>query len=189
MRAGEGELSMYDVILADPPWHFDVWDEDTGAGRSASAHYPTMSIEHICAIDVASLAAPNCALFLWCCWPSMNEYPWRVLSSWGFAYKTIAWEWVKLNKSSFGFHVGMGYYTRANTEPCILAVRGKMPVAARDVQALICSPVRDHSRKPDEQYAKIERLYPGAKYLEMFARRRRPGWDVFGNQVEGSISL
>lgn len=65
---------MFDVILADPPWAFRVWNRDTGQGRSAEAHYPTMSIADLCALDVAALAAPNCALFLWCVWPSILEF-------------------------------------------------------------------------------------------------------------------
>jgi N6-adenosine-specific RNA methylase IME4 len=179
----------YDVILADPPWHFNVWSEDTGSGRSASAHYQTMSIEDICALPVLDLAADNCALFLWCVWPSIKDYPWRVIEAWGFEYKTKAFTWVKARRNGFGFHFGMGYYTRANDEPCLLATRGKMPVNSHDVSTIIYSPVQAHSRKPDEQYVKIERLYPGRRYLELFARRQHPGWDVFGDEVENSIVL
>src|SRR6185295_19342344 len=105
------------------------------------------------------------------------------ISAWGFQYKTIAWTWVKLNKSSMGFFTGMGYYTRANTEPCLLAVRGKMPVAVHDIQALIVSPIQEHSRKPDDQYRKIEALYPNRNYLEMFARRPKSNWHIWGNEI------
>lgn len=78
----------------------------------------------------------------------------------------------------------------ANSEPCLLATKGKiLRVEDRGIQSVILSPIQEHSRKPDDQYRKIEALYPGRKYLELFARRRRPGWDVFGNEVEGSISL
>ena len=176
----------YSVILADPPWMFKVWSKNTGKGRTAEKHYRTMTTADICELSIP--AAENCALFLWAVWPALPDAL-EVIKAWGFEYKTVAWTWVKLQKASMGFHFGLGYYTRANTEPCLLAVRGKMPVAVHDVQALICSPVREHSRKPDEQYGKIDRLYPDATKLEMFARRQRPGWEVFGNEVENSISL
>ena len=179
---------MYDVILADPPWSFNVWSKDTGHGRSAESHYPTMSIDDLCAIPVDSIANKNCALFMWCVWPSIDQ-AFKVINAWGFEYKTKAFTWVKSNKSGFGFATGMGYYTRANDEPCLLGIRGNMPVATHDVLSIIYSPRREHSRKPDEQYSKIERLYPGKKYIELFARRTRPGWDVFGNEVKSDIEL
>ena len=173
---------MYDIILADPPWKFEVWDKDTGQGRSAESHYPTMPFEEIAKMQLP--AAENAALFLWAVWPSLPEAI-QVMSKWGFKYKTIAWVWVKAKRSGFGHFMGMGYYTRSNTEPCLLGIRGSMPVRAHDVLALIYSPIRGHSRKPDEQYGKIERLYPDMRYLEMFARYKRDGWDCWGNEVEG----
>ena len=178
----------YDVILADPPWSFEVWNKDTGNGRSAESHYNTMPLEDICALPISELAADNCALFIWSVWPRIFDAR-VVIEAWGFKYKTLGFEWVKLNKSGMGFHFGMGYYTRANPEPCLLAVKGSMPVSTKAERNLLISPVREHSRKPDEQYDKIERLYPNRRYLELFARRRRDGWDAFGNQVEGSICL
>lgn len=193
---------VYDVILADPPWSFKVWNKDTGNGRSAEAHYSTMSLDDICALPIKELASPNCALFMWSVWPSIFDAE-KVITAWGFKYKTLGFEWWKLNKSwerallpASGykwlekmFFFGMGYYTRTNSEPCLLSTRGSMPVAVHNERNFIVAPIREHSRKPDEQYEKIERLYPNARKLELFARRRRAGWDVFGNQVEGSIRL
>ena len=179
----------FDVILADPPWHYREWIPSHGDNsRSAESHYPTMTDEDIALLSVDNLAADNCALFLWTVWPKLAE-TWNVIEEWGFIYKTIAWVWVKAKRSGFGHFTGMGYYTRANTEPCLLAIKGQMPVTSHDVLALIYSPVREHSRKPDEQYAKIERLYPEKKYLELFARKKRKGWDSWGNEVESDINL
>ncbi len=179
----------YDVILADPPWHFQNWSGKPGEMRGekkhggAQSHYPTMDIDEICSMKIP--AQKNSVLFLWACWPLLPEAM-KTIDAWGFKYKTIAWVWVKAKKSGFGFHFGMGYYTRSNTEPCLLATRGKLPSPEnRKIQALIYYPVREHSRKPDDQYRKIESLYPDRKYLELFARRDRPGWDVWGNEVEG----
>jgi N6-adenosine-specific RNA methylase IME4 len=176
----------YDVILADPPWRFDVWSP-RGEGRSASRHYPIMSIEAICRLPVADLAADNCALFLWTTWSTIFKYPLRVFEAWGFTYRTEAWIWVK--QSDKGWQMGTGYYTRANSEPCLLAVKGTMPVEDRGVLALICQPRRQHSQKPDHQYELIERLYPGKRYLELFAREKRSGWHVWGNEVESDIDV
>ena len=196
----------YDVILADPPWSFKVWNKDTGNGRSAELHYKTMSLDDICALPVANITNKNCVLFMWGVWPSIFDTQ-KVAQAWGFEYKTLGFEWWKLNKQwskmpNFAmrlndeyswmeklFSFGMGYYTRANSEPCLLFTKGKMPVQSRSERNYIISPIREHSQKPDEQYGKIERLYPNMKYLEMFARRPRIGWDSFGNEVEWSITL
>lgn len=186
----------FDVLLIDPPWHFKVYNADK-SDRHASHKYDLMSSEAICELPVEELAAENCALFVWATWPNLLEAI-RAIEAWGaraavdgepITYRTLAWVWVKSNPSGFGFHLGMGYYTRANSEPCLLAVRGQMPVQAHDVLALIHSPVREHSRKPDEQYGKIERLYPGARKCELFARRKREGWSSWGNEIDPDITF
>lgn len=184
----------YSVILADPAWYFRNYSADAPGmvhdrSRGANKHYPTMTTDQICALDVKSQAADDAVLFLWACWPTLPDAL-QVIESWGFSYKTVAWVWVKARRSGIGFFTGMGYYTRSNSEPCLLATRGSLAKPAdRGVQALIYAPVREHSRKPDEQYTKIERLYPGMTYLELFARRRRPGWAAWGNEVQSDIQL
>jgi len=177
----------YDVILADPPWHFESFIPGKNT-RSAENHYPTMSTPEICDLPVGDLAADNAALFLWAVWPRVFDAK-DVIDAWGFEYRSLAWCWVKANKSGFGFFTGMGYYFRQNTEPCFLAIRGSMPAARHDLQALIYSAVRDHSQKPTDQYRKIEALYPEKRYLELFARRTRPGWDAWGNEVPNSVEM
>ena len=178
-------MTKYGVILADPPWKSYGWAN--GSGRFSPAnHYGLMTVEDICQIPVSTLADDNCALFLWAIWPDLFRTQ-EVINAWGFRYATIARGWAKLTKSGLGFKYGLGSYTRANTEPCLLCIKGSMPPAVKDVQALIVSSVREHSRKPDEQYGKIERLYPDVPKLELFARRRRPGWHVWGNEVESDV--
>ncbi len=88
---------VYDVILADPPWPFKVWNKDTGSGRSAEAHYPTMSLDDICNLPIKQLAAKNCVLFMWAVYPSLFDAE-KVIKAWGFEYKTLGFEWWKLNK-------------------------------------------------------------------------------------------
>lgn len=196
----------YDVILADPPWYFRNYSADDPhevhkRARGQQRHYPCMTTEEICALPIQNLANENCILFLWTCWPLILSDAPRVIKAWGFEYATLGWEWMKLNTSGIGWHIGMGYYTRSNPEPCLLCVRGDMPVQVYDERNLLItyedemfglplvSKRREHSRKPNEQYGKIERLYPQRRYLELFARRQRAGWDVFGNEVQNSITL
>lgn len=176
----------YDVILADPPWDFETWSEN-GNGRSACQHYKTMSFEDICSLSVQDIAAENSVLFMWVTGPCL-EYGLEVIEAWDFEYKTQAFVWVKTNPRGIGIFMGNGYYTRANAELCLLATRGEpLPVAAHDVSQIILSPVREHSRKPDEQYTKIERLYPGKRYVELFARRARPGWKTWGLEAPDGV--
>ena len=184
----------YQVIMSDPAWHFQNYNDEPGEifhgkarSRKAQSFYPTMAIDDICAL--VPPACKDSVLFLWACWPLLPEAL-RVISAWGFEYKTIAWVWVKLDRIGMGFFHGMGYYTRSNSEPCLLATRGNLPKpAARDVQALIVSPLQEHSRKPDAQYDKIERLYPDMSYLEMFARRKRENWHSWGNEIESDVEI
>lgn len=182
----------YDVILADPPWHFRNYSADEpgmthNRSRGANRYYPTMTTADICNLSIP--AADNAVLFLWACWPLLPDAL-SVIDAWGFDYKSIAWVWVKANKTGWGFFSGQGYYTRANSEPCLLATRGTLPKPAnRGIMSLIYSAVAEHSRKPDDQYRKIEALYPGKRYLELFARRPWPGWAAWGNQVESDVMI
>jgi N6-adenosine-specific RNA methylase IME4 len=171
----------YGAILADPPWHFKAWSDETGSGRSASQHYNLMSIDDIVALNVGEMAAENCALFLWVVDPMLPDAL-RVLEGWGFTFKTRAFSWVKTNRRSGGLFTGMGYWSRANPEDVWLGTRGSPKRLSASVHRVIMSPVREHSRKPDEICNRIENLV-GGPYLELFARSERPGWDSLGNEV------
>jgi N6-adenosine-specific RNA methylase IME4 len=140
-----------------------------------------MSLDDIKALPVSDLAADDCALLLWSVWPELRGAL-DVIKAWGFTYKTAGFVWVKQNNASPGLHWGMGYWTRANTESCLLATKGSPSRQAKDVHQVIMSAVGEHSRKPEETHARIERLLPGP-YLEMFGRRPMPGWTVWGNQI------
>lgn len=172
----------YRVILADPAWPFDNYSAK-GEGRSAKRHYDTLSIEQIKALPVGHLAGDSCALFLWVTDPLLDRGL-EVMRAWGFRYVTVAFTWAKQTRSARGWHMGTGYYTRANPETCLLGVTGAMGrPKSRAVRQLLVEPVREHSRKPDRIHADIERLFDGP-YVELFARARRPGWDVWGNQLD-----
>ena len=167
-------------ICVDPPWSFEVYS-GKGKQKSAERHYDVMSLDDIKALPIADLAATDCALFLWGVWPRLPDAL-DVTAAWGFEFKTAAYVWVKQNRSGEGLLTGMGFWTRANSEPCLLATRGSPLRLAADVHQVILSPVREHSRKPDEVRSRIERLVAGP-YLELFGREQAPGWTVWGNEI------
>jgi N6-adenosine-specific RNA methylase IME4 len=162
----------YGVICADPPWPFATYSHK-GKGRSAEAHYDCMGLDEIKAMPVAGWAAGDCALFLWATDPLLPR-AFEVIAAWGFVYKTVAFTWAKTTKDGTGFPIGCGFWTRANPELCLLATRGRPQRISRSVRQLILAPRRAHPQKPDEVYERIESLVPGP-YLELFARKRRPG--------------
>ena len=180
-------MKKYGVIYADPPWRYRVWSKK-GAGRSAEAHYPTMSMEAIKALPVADLAAKDCALFLWLTLPLLYE-GWAVMQAWGFVYKTVAFVWVKHNKKAESLFTGMGYWTRANAEVCLLATRGRPKRRACNVHQIILSHIEEHSKKPAEARRRIELLLGEVPRIELFARQKVPGWDCWGNEVESDIEF
>jgi N6-adenosine-specific RNA methylase IME4 len=172
----------YKVIYADPPWTFSTYSRK-GKGRSAEAYYDCMTVADIKALPVTQWAADDCVLLLWTTDPLL-EKAFEVIRAWGFTYKTVGFYWAKLRQpepsyNEGNFFTGLGFWTRANPEPCLLATRGKPHRLSANVRKLVVSPRREHSRKPDEVYARIEALCEGP-YLEMFARFSRPGWDRWG---------
>ncbi|MDL2232153.1 adenine methyltransferase [Ruminococcaceae bacterium OttesenSCG-928-L11] len=181
------ETKNFDVILADPPWAYRVWSKK-GAGRSAENHYPTMSIEDICALPVANLANRDCALFLWATYPNLPA-AFEVIKAWGFTYKTVAFTWVKTCRKSPGYFVSLGHWTRSNAEVCLLATKGHPKRISKSVRQLIVSPVEQHSKKPDETRDRIVELMGDLPRVELFARQKTPGWDAWGNEVESDIQL
>lgn len=179
----------YGAILADPPWQFNCWADSDKAHGTANSHYNTMTKEDIANLPVADLAADDCCLFVWICWPNLLESL-ETIKSWGFTYKTCAFSWMKADVSTLNLfsdpvdaYMGLGYWTRANSEVCLLATRGKPKRLNADVRQGIIAPRREHSRKPDGIHERIERLVAGP-YLELFARQKRAGWDVWGNQTD-----
>jgi N6-adenosine-specific RNA methylase IME4 len=188
MEQQEADQNRYRVILADPPWRYEKWKGDKGR-RTAESFYPTMPIEELIAMRpmIDGWALSDCALFLWTTPPTIAEFGFKLLDGWGFRYRTFAFTWVKTNRRNGKPFFGMGSYTRSNAEPCLLATKGTPQVKARDVPQVILSPVREHSRKPDEQYQRIERLFNGP-YIELFARKQRSGWDAWGEEIRGPAS-
>jgi len=182
-------MKKYNIIYADPPWTYKVWSEKTGNGRSAASHYNTMSKEEIQQLPVQSICADNAVLFLWVTAPCLLEGI-ELIEKWGFKYKTVGFTWVKRNKKSDSYFWGMGYYTRANAEYCLLATKGKpLSRISRSVHSILDDRIMRHSEKPESARTRIVELFGDLPRIELFARHETPGWDVFGNDVTNSIVL
>jgi len=193
----------YSIIYADPAWKYR--DKAAAGKRGCEFKYSVMDDDDICALPVKDWVADDAVLILWATWPKLFEAL-QVINAWGFKYKTCAFLWVKLNPLALdwkkflkkyctvaglkrlitvdAFFLGMGNWTRANTEFALLAVRGKPKRQSARVRQLVIDVRREHSRKPDEVRDRIVELCGDVPRLEMFARTSAPGWDVWGNEVE-----
>ena len=178
-------MKKYNVIYADPAWEYKnksplCLPEKKPETCSVNYYYPTMSINDIKALDVPSLCEKNCVLFLWATTPKI-EAALEVVKAWGFKYKTMI-TWEKTNNDC------MGYWFRVCTEHLIVAVKGNVK-AFRDMERTCYHEKRGkHSKKPEHFYQTIERVTDGNR-IELFARQKREGWDVWGNEVESSVAL
>ncbi len=166
--------SRYRTILADPPW--DVLQ--TGH-YGAERHYDLMSLSRIAAMPVSALTEEDAHLWLWVTNATLR-HGYDIAEAWGFTVRSPL-TWVK-------FRLGLGTYLRNSTEHLLFATKGRAPVQFRAQPTWINAPVQDHSHKPEEQYALIERVSPGP-YLELFARRRQHGWDAWGNEIDSDIVI
>lgn len=171
----------YSVIYADPPWSYTAG----GKQRNVRRHYHTMAPEDIFDLPVQDIAADNCLLFLWATFPNL-DVALETIRRWGFKYKTAAFVWVKRNSKSPGLFWGMGNWTRSNPEVCLLGVKGKPTRASASVHSVIEAPIGRHSEKPAETRDRIVQLAGGGPMIELFARKTAPGWDAWGDEVEGS---
>ncbi len=167
-------MTLYRTIVADPPWRYSNGTVPQGG---VEHQYGTMAPEDIIALPVAGLAAPDAHLYLWVTNLHLREgRPFEILDAWGFRYVTLL-TWHKLGP------IGLGYYFRGETEHVLFGVKGRSPIEPRlrERNHFAASKGR-HSEKPDRFYELVERVSPGP-YLELFARRRRYGWDVWGNEA------
>lgn len=182
-------MKKYNIIYADPPWKYNARNNtQTKFGGGAMGHYDTMNVEDICNLPIKNLADRNCALLLWVTFPRLKEGI-KVMESWGFKYTTLAFSWVKTNKHNNKPFFGIGYYFKSNCEVCLLGIKGKMKPVSNKVSSVIISPRQEHSKKPDICRERIVELFGDLPRIELFARQKTEGWDVFGNQVDNSIDL
>jgi N6-adenosine-specific RNA methylase IME4 len=177
---------VYKVIYADPPWHYN--DKALAGDRGAGCKYDVMGIDALKRLDVPSICDDDCLMFMWVTMPQL-PVGLDLIQAWGFKYKTAAFTWVKRNKVSPSWFWGMGNWTRANAEVCLLGTRGKPGRASAAVHSVVDDAVRKHSQKPEVVRDRIVQLCGNVPRLEMFARTQTPGWAVFGNEVENSINI
>jgi len=175
----------FGAILADPGLAFTAYSAK-GEGRSPQHHYRCSPVNELLKLPVADIAAPDCFLFLWVPLRSVDLVG-PLMCAWGFVFSGSAFVWAKQNKNGAGWFMGNGFGTRHNAEVCWLGRRGKPQRKSKAVRELIVAPRREHSRKPDEVYQRIEALCAGP-YLELFARQQWPGWVCVGDQA-GTFAL
>lgn len=171
----------YNVIYADPPWKYKTWTE---GGGTAEKHYPTMKLDDIIKMKdtIEKISDNNCILFLWVTFPCLLEGL-KVMKEWGFTYKTCGFNWVKRNKKSNTFFFGMGYWTRANSELCLIGTKGTIKRKSNKVFQIIDTPIEEHSKKPDIVRDRIVELVGDIPRIELFARQTADGWDCWGNEL------
>ena len=187
----------YQIIYADPPWSY----ADKSCDGACAKHYKTMGINDICNIPVKQIADKNCVLFMWATYPQLNEAL-QLIKAWGFTYKSIAFQWVKLNKriNMDTFQIttvgsllkkacffGLGRWTRGNTECCLIATKGKPQRVSASVGQLVFAPLGRHSEKPAEVREKIIQLVGDLPRIELFARQAAEGWDCWGDEAPDCI--
>lgn len=188
---------LFDLIVADPPWTHDSWSK-RGRQRAPSAHYKVQPLDWICDFPVPALAAKHTHLMLWITGPHMVRGDHiRVMDAWGFKPSSMGFVWLKqLQGTAQGrffappithrdFFMGLGHTTRQNAEFVVFGRKGRPRRNSRSVHQLIVEPRREHSRKPEQFYERAEAYVgPHARKLELFSRTERPGWVVWGDEVE-----
>ena len=153
-----------------------------------SPDYPVLDIHDITYLDVPSISCDDSVLFLWATSPLLPSAI-RVMQSWGFEYKTVAFTWIKTNKKSPGLFMGLGYYTRANAEYCLLGTRGKpLTRLDRGVHSVVMTPIGEHSEKPIDVFWRIDRLFGQLPSIELFSRKpiTQFNWTHIGNEITGN---
>lgn len=173
----------------------------SGHSFSLDHEYQTQSLEWIKNLPVGGVSDKNCVLFMWAVSPLLPE-AFEVMKAWGFKYKTLAFCWSKITNDvevvdggslfsqlNYKFVSNMGRWTMGNVELCLLGVKGRPKRIINNIKQLVIAERREHSRKPIEVRDRIVQLMGDIPRLELFAREKTEGWDVFGNEVKDSITL
>lgn len=202
-------MTRFSIIYLDPPWKYNSRaNHKTRFRGGACGHYPLMTMEEIAALPIGRMAAHDCAVLMWCTFPYLDDQI-KLFNHWGFRYRTQFLTWIKLNPRGFDlpkddpgyqpgkqyvlyrdglFHsvfFGVGYYAKSNPEVCLLGMRGQLPTISDAVSSVILAPRREHSRKPDEAYERIDAVFGDVPRIELFARQSAPGWAATGHGIDG----
>jgi N6-adenosine-specific RNA methylase IME4 len=177
-------MKKYQIIYADPPW---AYRNMGNIQATANSHYKTMSQLDIESLPIKNLADDNSILFLWATFPKIQEAL-NTIKAWGFEYKTVGFTWIKKNKNGGNFF-GVGWYTKSNAEVCLIGVKGKSPKISNSISSVVETVREEHSKKPEIIRNKIVEFCGDIPRIELFARQKTEGWDVWGNEVESDINL
>lgn len=170
----------YQIIYADPPWSYR--DKALAGDRGAACKYDTQETYILEELPVKDIADKDCALFLWVTMPKLDECM-SLISAWGFNYKTCAFTWVKRNKESRDWFIGMGRWTRANAELCLIATKGSPKRINAGIRSVVDVPVEEHSKKPYVVKKLIVELMGNLPRIELFSRQHTDGWDSWGDEA------
>ncbi len=184
-------LGGFELLEVDPCWSYG----DKLIRGGAEHHYPTMSLAELIALPVEKLAAENAVMFMWATWPLLPD-AFALMKGWGFSYKNCGLLWTKVNRVATDTpFVGLGHWTRGNTEPCLLGVRGKPKRIDKAVQQLmmgdelVVAPIGAHSAKPIEAKNRMIQLMGDVPAIELFARSRDPRFESWGNEIDSTVEL
>lgn len=178
-------MKKYKIIYADPPWNYNGQIYERGGAEN---HYSTMTVRDIADMDIERICDWDAVCFMWATFPKLQEAMY-VMRCWGFEYKTVAFTWVKMNKKSDTPFFGMGKWTRSNAEICLIGSKGEIKRDKANVSQVVMSEILEHSKKPDEVRNRIVQLMGDVSRIELFAREKHEGWDVFGNEVISDIQF
>jgi N6-adenosine-specific RNA methylase IME4 len=185
-------MKKYNIILADPPWKYTQDKKSKNFRAVTSEHYETMTTEEICKLPIQSISKEDSILFMWATFPQIKEAI-KVIEAWGFEYKTVGFIWIKKNKKANTNAWGMGFYTRSNAEVCLIGVKPKSSptklIKSHAVHQIIESKRLRHSEKPNEVREKVLELCGDMPRIELFAREKKEGWDVWGNELNNDVDL
>ena len=184
-------MKKYQIIYADPPWSYNDKLSSVSTGdfrfKGAGSVYPTQDKEWIKTLPIHDLADNDCVLFLWATNPLLPEAL-EVMTAWGFRYVTVAFVWVKQTVNQITVS-NLGRWTMGGAEICLLGRKGKPQRICKNIRQVDYSVRRAHSQKPDRIRNEIVKLMGDKPRIELFARQKTEGWDVWGNEVESDIKL
>jgi len=182
-------MKKYNIIYADPPWKYnDKLGTNSAKMGGYDKYYKGMELENIHKLPIKDICDDNCILFLWATMPKLQEAL-DTIKAWGFIHKTTAFTWVKLNPKAETIFKGVGRWVQGNAELVLLATKGKPKRITMDVPQIVMEKRGKHSVKPDKVRKEIVRLMGDLPRIELFAREKTKGWDVWGNEVESDIEL
>ncbi len=182
-------MKKYQIILADPPWSYnDKLGSNSTKMGACEYHYKTMTRQQLLDLPIRKIADGNCILFLWITMPKLNEV-FEYIKAWGFTYKTVAFTWIKLNPKAETVFKGIGRWVQGNAELVLLCTKGRPKRISKSISQIVMAKRGKHSVKPIEVKKRIVQLMGDLPRIELFARQKTEGWDVWGNEVESDIEL